>query len=74
MGEACCTHGEDEKFLSILVRKPEIKGMAHSRDLNISGKTILKLISNRARICAYSEFKQLRMDVELVAHRCDHEK
>jgi hypothetical protein len=25
MGEARCTHGEDEKFLSILVRKPEIK-------------------------------------------------
>ena len=47
--------------------------MAHSRNLNISGKTILKLISIRARICVYYEFKQLGMDVEPVAHSCDHE-
>jgi len=54
MGEACCTHGEDEEFVPILVRKPEIKGRTHSKDLNINGKTILKLISNRACICVYS--------------------
>jgi len=73
MGETCRTHGEDEKFVPILVRNPEIKGRAHSRNLNISGKTILKLISNRAHICVHSEFKQLRMDVESEARSCDRE-
>ena len=62
-----------QEVLIYFSSKSEIKGMALSRDLSSSGKTILKLISNRARFCVYSEFKQLRMDVEQVAYSCDHE-